>query len=333
MLHLRRHGRFLTTHTGTFIRNYNVTVVGGGTEIGQTVSLMLKAQPLITKLTIHDVPEETAGVILDLSHIPTETSLKGFTGEETLERALKGSDIVIATGGLTEKPGLAKRTWLETNTEFIKILATKLSKVHPMPFVAIVTEPINALVPMVSEIMRNNGDFDSKKLFGVTTIDSLRAQSLYAIENGLNPRDCYVPVIGGHSDKTTIPLLSQAKPVFEMSEKRIQELTGKIKKSTESVMQAKKGWSPTLSIAYSVLIFTRGLLNALDGCPSKVNAFMENNDFGTSYFSGAVTVDKNGAVEMQRYSNISQYECHLLERSIELLRKDVARGKKILELV
>ncbi|XP_063823811.1 malate dehydrogenase-like [Ostrinia nubilalis] len=313
-------------------RNYKVTIVGGASEIGQTVSLMLRAQPSITKLNIHDTLNQTPGVILDLSHIPAESILKGFSGEETLERALKDSDIVLATGGSTRTPGTSKKTWLSNNTEFIKMFSSKIAKINPFPFVGILTEPINILVPMSAEIMRNHGDYDPKKLFGIATIDHLRAQSLYALENNLNPRNCMVPVIGGRSGKTAIPLISQAKPACPMNEKTIQEFTSRIRKCDENIMDAKKGWSSTLSPAYGALMFTRSVLEALDGRPAKVAAYIENNDFGTNYFAGIVNVNSNGAAEMQRYTDLSKFECHLLERSIEQIRKDVIKGKKILEL-
>lgn len=316
----------------SFVRNYKVTIVGGASEIGQTVSLMLRAQPSITKLNVHDNLMQTPGVILDLSHIPAEAALQGFTGEDTLERALKDSDIVLATGGVTRVPGTSKKLSLATNTNFIKMFSSKIAKITPFPFIGILTEPINVLVPMAAELMRNHGEYDPKKLFGIAAIDHLRAQSLYALENNLNPRNCIVPVIGGRSGKTAIPLVSQAKPACPMNEKAIQEFTSKVRKCDENIMDAKKGWSSTLSIAYGALMFTRSVLEALDGRPAKVAAYIENNDFGTNYFAGLININNNGIAEMQRYTDLSKFECHLLERSVEQIRKDVLKGKKILEL-
>ncbi|KOB78221.1 putative mitochondrial malate dehydrogenase isoform 1 [Operophtera brumata] len=313
-------------------RNYQVTVLGAANEIGQTVSLLLRGQPSITKLIIHDTLDITPGVLMDVAHVPAESSVMGYKGEETLDRALKGSDLVIATGGMIRKPGITEESWLQENTYFIKNIAPKISKCEPLPFLGIVTEPVNSMVPMAAEIMRNHGNFDGKKLFGITAIDALRAQCLYAAENNLSPCECFVPVIGGHSDKTIVPLLSQAIPRINMNDQLIQEFTLRIRKCEDIVSKAKKGWSPTLSISYSVLVFVRGILEALEGNPSRVNAYIENNDFGTSYFSGLVSVNQNGVGEMQRYTDLSKYEVNLLERTIEQLRKDITKGKKILEL-
>ncbi|KAJ0179437.1 hypothetical protein K1T71_005149 [Dendrolimus kikuchii] len=314
------------------IKSYQVTVVGGASDVGQTICLLLRTEPSIKKLVLHDTIEQTPGVLLDLSHIPSKSSIQAYSGEETLDHAIKESDLIIAVGGMQRQPGLKKKALITANTKFMKSLSVRVAKLNPMPFVGIVTEPVNSMVPMVAEIMRNYGDSDSKKLCGITGVDAIRAQSIYAIDNNLNPHDCNVPVIGGHSAKTIIPLLTQTKPLTKINEKLMQEFTEKVRKCDDKITSDKKGFAPTLSIAYSVLIFTRGILNALGGTPVKLNAFVENNDFGTSYFAGLVSVGPNGFGEMQRYTNLSNYECYLLERTITQLRKDVFKGKRILEL-
>ncbi|CAH2092146.1 unnamed protein product [Euphydryas editha] len=310
-------------------RNHHVTIVGGGNEIGQSVALLLRTQPLISKLIVHDTVKHIPGIVLDLSHIPSNSAIEGYVGHDTLETAIHNSDLIIATG-VSQNPGLSAKAAFNLNIEFIKTLAASAAKVTPVPFIGIATEPINILVPMAAEVMRNNGEYDPKKLFGITTTDFLKAQALYATDNGLNPENCTVPIIGGHSNETIIPLLSQTKPSRNLDPKKIEEFTAKLR-SQELIANGMKGWSPTLSTAYGVSAFVRGILNALQCRPTILHAYVENNDFGTSYFAGLLSVDQNGAGEMQRYSNLTQFECDLLERSIEQLRKDVAKGKKILE--
>nr|XP_026491757.1 uncharacterized protein LOC113397563 [Vanessa tameamea] len=312
-------------------RNYQVTIVGGASEIGQSIALLLRNQRPITSLVIHDNVTHTPGIVLDLSHIPTNSAIKGYVGSDSLDSALQHSDVVITTGAI-QSPGLSEKARLHFNVEFIKSFATRVSKVSPIPFIGIATEPINILVPMATEVIRNHGDYDPKKIFGITSVDLFTAQAMYASINNINPEDCNVPVIGGHSNETVIPLLSQSKPACNLNQKSIEEFTAKFRSQEDLVTNYKKGWSPTLSIAYGVSIFVQGILNALDGRSNQIHAYIENNDFGTSYFAGMVFVDENGAGEMERYSNLSDFECHLLERTIEQLRKDVSKGKKMLEL-
>lgn len=312
-------------------RNYQVTVVGGASDVGQTLSLLLRAEPNISRLVVHDTRGQTPGVVLDLSHVPTECCLQGYTGDDCLDRALKNSNIVIGAGGLIRKPGITEKLWLSANTSFIKTMSMKISKLDPLPFVGIVTEPVNCLVPMAAEVMRNHGEYDPKKLFGITGLDALRAQTLYANKFKFNPRNCFVPVIGGHSEKTVIPLLSQSQPSANFDARASQEFTLKLRKSDDCIVRAKKGFSPVLSVAYSALLFIRSALEALDGRQARVHAFIENNDFGTSYFGGLVHINHVGVREMERYTSLTQFECQLLEQSLDEVRKDVLKGKKVLE--
>ncbi|CAF4855178.1 unnamed protein product [Pieris macdunnoughi] len=324
--------KFFKLFASNVSKSYHVTVVGGANEVGQTISLLLRTQPNIRKLVVYDELPKTSGIALDLSHVPARCTLHSYIGEENLDKALKNADIVIAAGGVSLNPGLTESEWFNKNANFIKMISEKVSKQSPLPFFGIVTEPLNTLVPMASEIMRNHGDYNPKKLFGITTVDALRAQTIYAAENNLNPIDCVVPVICGHSNKTIVPLTSQAQPKCTMEDKKIHEYVNKVRKVESAISNTKPKWSPSLSVAYGALVFTRNILEALDGRQATVNALVENNDFGTSFFAGLVDVTENGFGEMKRYTNITNHECLLLERSIELLRKDVSMGKKILEL-
>lgn len=314
------------------VRHYNVTVVGGASEMGQVACMLLRGEPNITKLTIHDTLPFTTGTIMDISHIPSEPIIKGFTGDTNLYKAIEDADIILATGGICETPGIPNKDVFLTNTNFIKKFAKAVSDLPHIPFVGIATEPINTLVPMAAEIMRCSGGLSLNKLFGITGIDALRAQSLYAARCNLNPEDCTVHVIGGHSEKTMVPLLSQAMPLANLDQAVIQELTMQIRSGDEIITDAKNGHGPSLANAYGVLLFTRAILRALDGKMTPLHAYVENNDFGTSFFSGLVYVDRNGAEEMARYTNLSEFECNLLEESIHSLRSAIISGTKVVEV-
>ena len=55
------------------------------------------------------------------------------------------------------------------------------------------------------------GTYDKRKLFGVTTLDIVRAHTFVAAAKGLDVNKVTVPVIGGHRGITLLPLLSQAR--------------------------------------------------------------------------------------------------------------------------
>ena len=54
------------------------TSAGG---IGQPMSLLLKADPLVTSLSLYDV-KGAPGVAADVSHVNTNSDVKGFAADE-----------------------------------------------------------------------------------------------------------------------------------------------------------------------------------------------------------------------------------------------------------
>ncbi len=67
-----------------------VAVLGAAGGIGQALALLLKTQlPSGSELSLYDIAPVTPGVAVDLSHIPTDVKIKGFSGEDATP-ALEG---------------------------------------------------------------------------------------------------------------------------------------------------------------------------------------------------------------------------------------------------
>jgi malate dehydrogenase len=43
-----------------------------------------------------------------------------------------------------------------------------------------ISNPVNSTVPIASEVLKKAGVYDEKRLFGVTTLDVVRAKTFYA---------------------------------------------------------------------------------------------------------------------------------------------------------
>jgi hypothetical protein len=78
-----------------------LTVVAGAAGgIGQPLSLLLKASPLVDHLSLYDVVN-TPGVTADLSHISSVATIDGFLpADGGLKKALTGADIVVIPAGI-----------------------------------------------------------------------------------------------------------------------------------------------------------------------------------------------------------------------------------------
>ncbi|KAL5674182.1 hypothetical protein ACJX0J_018488, partial [Zea mays] len=179
--------------------------------------------------------------------------VKGFMGDEQLGEALEGSDVVIIPAGVPRKPGMTRDDLFNINAGIVKNLSTAIAKYCPNALVNMISNPVNSTVPIAAEVFKKAGTYDEKKLFGVTTLDVVRAKTFYAGKANLPVTDVNVPVVGGHAGITILPLFSQATPATNaLSDEDIKALTKRTQDGGTEVVEAKAGkGSATLSMAYA----------------------------------------------------------------------------------
>ena len=107
-------------------------------------------------------------------------------------------------------------------------MATGIAKYAPNAYVLVIANPVNSTVPIVAEVLKKHCVFDPKKLFGVTTLDVVRAATFTSSISKAYPREVRVPVVGGHSGITIIPLLSQISPPHKFTQEQVETLTKRI---------------------------------------------------------------------------------------------------------
>ena len=130
-------------------------------------------------------------------------------------------------------------------------IAKAIATTCPDAFIVVITNPVNSMVPMIAEVLKKRGRFNPRKLFGTTTLDVVRASTFASQSTGCWNPPVSVPVVGGHSTNTIVPLFSQAKPHLH-NEDQIQSLTDKLQRAGEGVIDAKAGaGATTLAMAYS----------------------------------------------------------------------------------
>lgn len=97
-----------------------VAVLGAAGGIGQALALLLKTQlPSGSELSLYDIAPVTPGVAVDLSHIPTDVKIKGFSGEDATP-ALEGADVVLISAGVARKPGMDRSDLFNVNAGIVK---------------------------------------------------------------------------------------------------------------------------------------------------------------------------------------------------------------------
>jgi malate dehydrogenase len=243
----------------------NVAVMGASGGIGQPLSLLLKQSPLVNSLSLYDV-QHTKGVGADLSHIETKAKVSAFVGNDQLNDSLVGADVVVIPAGVPRKPGMTRDDLFNVNATIVAQLSTAIAKTCPKAFICIISNPVNSTVPIAAEILKRHNVYDPARLFGVSTLDIVRSNQFVAEAKGLDVSKVNVPVVGGHSGNTIVPLLSQASPSVSFSKEELDRMTVRIQNAGTEVVEAKAGaGSATLSMAYAGARFAFSLLQAANG--------------------------------------------------------------------
>ena len=303
-----------------------VAVIGAAGGIGQALALLLKNRlPAGSDLALYDIAPVTPGVAADLSHIPTPVSIKGYAGEDPTP-ALEGADVVLISAGVARKPGMDRADLFNVNAGIVKSLAEKIAVVCPKACVGIITNPVNTTVPIAAEVLKKAGVYDKRRLFGVTTLDVIRSETFVAELKDKDPGDIRVPVIGGHSGVTILPLLSQVEGV-EFSEEEVAALTPRIQNAGTEVVNAKAGGgSATLSMGAAAARFTMSLIKGLQGEDVVDYAYVAVENGDADYFAHPVRLGKNGVEEILSYGELSAFEQKAKEDMLETLNKDIKEG-------
>uniref|UniRef100_A0A1B6LGI7 Malate dehydrogenase n=1 Tax=Graphocephala atropunctata TaxID=36148 RepID=A0A1B6LGI7_9HEMI len=325
VLSLQQNAKQLSTSSQ---RSVKVAVCGASGGIGQPLSLLLKESPLVTQLSLYDIVH-TPGVAADLSHIETNSKVTGFVGPDQLKDSLKGIQVIIIPAGVPRKPGMTRDDLFNTNASIVRDLIQAAAEVAPKALIGIISNPVNSTVPIAAEVLKKAGVYDPNRLFGVTTLDIVRANTFIGQAKGLDPKTVNVPVVGGHSGVTIIPLVSQATPSVSFPKDQLEALTVRIQEAGTEVVKAKAGaGSATLSMAYAGARFAFALCRAINGESNIVEcSFVQSSVTEAKYFSTPVLLGPNGLQKNLGLGKLSDYENQLLKAAIPELKKNIQKGE------
>jgi len=304
-----------------------VTILGAAGGIGQALSLLLKTQlPNGTELSLYDIAPVTPGVAADLSHIPTDVKVTGYSGEDP-SPALVSADIVLISAGVARKPGMDRSDLFNINAGIVKNLVSACADTCPKALIGIITNPVNTTVAIAAGILKQKGVYNPARLFGITTLDIIRSNTFVAEVNGVSPEDVNVPVIGGHSGITILPLLSQSG--FQFNADEAAAMTLRIQNAGTEVVEAKAGGgSATLSMGQAAAKFGLSLVRALNGEKGIVECtYVEGSGDKARFFAQPVLLGKNGVEKILSYGELSDFEETTLNASIDTLKADILLGE------
>merc|ERR1719231_1664121 len=184
------------------------------------------------------------GVAADLSHIESKVKVKGYMMEvgkmpkAHLQECLTGCSLVLIPAGMPRKPGMTRDDLFNVNAGIAKGLVESCARHCPNAVVALIVNPVNSIVPAMTEMWKKKG-LDPRKILGITTLDCVRANKFIAEIVGCNPAEVDAPVVGGHAGPTILTLFSQDKMGAKIPADKTPDLDKRVQDAGTEVVNAK----------------------------------------------------------------------------------------------
>ena len=235
-----------------------VTVIGAG-NVGASCAEYISQKEIASKVVILDIKEGFAeGKALDLYQTATtlgfNTSIKGVTNDYS---ETSGSDVVVVTSGVPRKPGMTREELIGINAGIVQKVSENVLEHSPNAIIVVVSNPMDTMTYLA---LKATG-LPKNRIIGMGgALDSSRFKTYLSLALDKPANDIQAMVIGGHGDKTMIPLHRLATyngiPVSQfLEEKVIQKVVADtmVGGATLTKLLGTSAWyAPGASVAYLV---------------------------------------------------------------------------------
>tara|TARA_X000001036_G_C20609264_1_gene778299 strand:+ start:187 stop:1113 length:927 start_codon:yes stop_codon:yes gene_type:complete len=185
-----------------------ITVVGAG-AVGASCAEYIAIKNFASEVVILDIKDGFAeGKAMDLMQTSSlnnfDTKIIGTTDDYS---KTANSDICVITSGIPRKPGMTREELIGINAGIVKEVSANLLKSSPDTIIIVVSNPMDTMTYLVHKTT----GISKNRIIGMGgALDSARFK--YRLAQALNApvSDVDGMVIGGHSDKGMVPLISKA---------------------------------------------------------------------------------------------------------------------------
>ena len=181
-----------------------VSVIGAG-NVGATAADVMASRSICSEIVLLDIKEGFAeGKALDIMQTSTtkgfDTIIKGTTGDYS---KTKNSDVVVITSGIPRKPGMSRSELIGINAKIVKTVTSNILEHSKNPVIIVVSNPMDTMTYLT---IKTSG-LDKRRIIGMGgALDSSRFKTYISKALNKPANDIHGMVIGGHGDKTMIPL-------------------------------------------------------------------------------------------------------------------------------
>ena len=181
-----------------------VTVVGAG-AVGATCADNIARKELCEELVLLDIKESISeGKAMDFMQsaalLGSDTKITGSTNDY---KKTAGSNVVIITSGIPRKPGMTREELIGINAGIVKGVTQNILEQSPDAIIVVISNPMDTMTYLA---LKSSG-LPKNRIIGMGGIlDSSRFKYYLSVAMCCSMQDLQAVVIGGHGDKTMIPL-------------------------------------------------------------------------------------------------------------------------------
>jgi malate dehydrogenase len=190
------------------IKRPKIAIVGAGGNVGAAVAQWAAVKELGDLVLIDIKAGPAEGRALDLTQCgPWE----GFNNTSFLAsdkpEAMAGADVIVMTAGVPRKPGQSREELININAGIVKGICADVKKHAPDAVLIVVSNPLDAMVFVAKQVT----GFPRERVIGSAgVLDSARFRTYLALAAGVSVEDVQAIVLGAHTDKDMVPIVSTA---------------------------------------------------------------------------------------------------------------------------
>jgi len=238
-----------------------VTIVGAG-NTGAATAQVLSAHGNADVVLMDIVDGLPQGRALDIAQgsawIDFSSAVRGTN--DWADTA--GSDVVVVTSGVPRKPGMTREDLLGTNAGIVRSVVGNAVQHSPDTTFVILANPMDAMCHVALEA----SGFDSHRVVGQGgMLDTGRYRTFVSMESGASVRDVSAWVLGGHTEATMVPIVSNATvggvPLAKlMTANTIQAIVERTKRGGAEIVDLIKTGSSVFAPAAALVEMIEAIL-------------------------------------------------------------------------
>tara|TARA_Y100000996_G_scaffold268559_1_gene211450 strand:+ start:2005 stop:2931 length:927 start_codon:yes stop_codon:yes gene_type:complete len=292
-----------------------VTIVGAGMT-GSTMCQLLAQKNFADIVLVDIIDGLPQGKSLDILQAGAwgrfSIDIKGtIEWEDT-----KDSDVVIITSGVPRKPGMTREDLLNTNAGIVESVITNAIKYSPNAKYIIFSNPMDAMC----HVALNKSGLKVNQIIGQGgMLDSARYRTFLAKESGRSVVEVNAWVLGGHTEATMVPIVSNAtiggvplKNVLDA--KTIDAVVDRASKGGAEIVGLLKTGSAFVAPAFATIEMVESIV--LDQKRILPACAMLKGQYGISdaFVGVPVTLGQNGIEEIHEF-DLSKGELDNLQKA------------------